>query len=280
MNASTVKPPLGFNKQHFRKMSLKNSNWVIVLSMISVFACNEQITSIEGMWIQINENISPSQGRVFHFKEDSVVLWQHNFYKAKAAYKINGNKIWVSEQVDFHDNTAFGNPLEEFTIDFEIRNDTLVWGKDFISFKRSKYKSVVEHYANAKGLLINLPSSSQFNPSYLDYGTYLDFYLGFDDDGEIGILINNESAAHFQTQERIKLLQDTTTNRPIICRVFADKEIDMTHIHDIHTIMHRMNLKYIHYVTLDPTQLPYELEYRGIKIRKHRSNLIETDEEL
>ncbi|MFY0651395.1 MAG: hypothetical protein JXQ96_05150 [Cyclobacteriaceae bacterium] len=200
---------------------------------------------------------------VVHFMEDTTVFFPHQGLHHKVCYELEGRKIIIDKVIDFHE--GFDENMKG-EVEFSIRNDTLFYND--IILKRSSYNSYVEHFANSKGLKIDLPESRISLPSDRNYYRNVDFFIGYNENNDVKIIINNEPAEFFDTGKRLKQLQDSIhhISSKIVFRVFADKNIDISYIHDLHTTMKRMDIKMIHYVGLNPDLNPYTDFLSGSKI--------------
>lgn len=243
---------------------MKTAPFLFLLISLVILSCEGERTNqdIIGFWVAIPNDSIGNTG-VIHFNEDSVVLYPHGGFQIKAAYKVHGDKIHFNGLKWFHFDEIYA---DSSSVEFKLRNDTLIWQNDW-GLVKSKFDSYTEHFANSKGLRINLPESNFYQPTMLSQTEFLDFFIGFDKNEQLNILINDEPSELFDTYNRIKQLQDTIHYKQIVVRIFADKNVDISHIHDIHAIMKNTGIESIQYVTTNPSRHPYGFDFPGIKMR-------------
>lgn len=251
---------------------------VFITVLIGIFtSCGskEQSSELLGRWISIPNEVFDETGTI-HFMADSLVSFPPNGIAFKGAYQYRNGLLSVSGVSDFIWGNPWGNGFEKEIV---IKNDTLSWGNDRLYF-RTKHKTYLEYFANSKGLTIELPESEVFNRVASNY-EFLDFFLGFKENRKIGVVINEEPAEYFQTYERIKALQDSLGYMSLAFRIFADKNIEMAYIDDIHTTMERMNIRRVLYVTKNLARSTSSVDdFSGIESFRPSVRLVEIKEDI
>lgn len=247
---------------------------LIIGILTSCGSTREQSDELLGMWVSIPNNVYTETG-IIHFTEDSLISFAPNGIPFRGAYQYTNKNLYVPGITHFYFGGDFGVDINQ---QIKVKNDTLYWGEE-LSYIRTSHKSLLEHYVNSKGLRIELPESTVFN-RVDSYYEFLDFFIGYREDGKIGIVINDESAEYFQTYERIKALQDSLEYKGLAFRVFADKKIEMAFIDDIHTTMERMNIKRVLYVTKNLGRNTYTDDFSGIESFRANIRLVEIKEDI
>ena len=130
----------------------------IVIISFSLNSCGKQKFSsyLEGFWVLIEED--EYYTGVIEFQKDSVTFYPHFGITQRAAFRVNGNEVELTGVRQLGDNYS---SQEIYNVDYHITDDTLIWNNSF-HYVKSKYSSYAEHYANSKGLQIDLPESNLF----------------------------------------------------------------------------------------------------------------------
>lgn len=227
-----------------------------LLILLITFSCsqNREDINLYGLWVEIpNKNPYSELDILLYIKKDTIFIYKENGFKYRASYRYENGKLIIPHFYHLFDDTYFHKGTN---INIEVRDDSLFLN-DGTTLIRSKYESFVEHFANSKGLRINLPSGYTNKYAYWTGNYPLDIFIGYDFNNDIETKVNDELIKSFDFEKRIILLNDTTSIHKLSFRIFADRNAPMEKIYEIHSIMHKLGIKQIHYVTIDLDKNPY-----------------------
>ncbi|MFY0600114.1 MAG: hypothetical protein JXR03_10620 [Cyclobacteriaceae bacterium] len=240
------------------------------------FSCKTDKTDIQGFWVGFSDNENVT---ILDIRDDSIIIFYPHGFSLKSKYILENDTVKGKNLYHLFTNDFY---YDEAKVGVEVRNDTLFWNTEpQEKFVRSQHDSFVIHYANSKGLKIELPDSPIFIPSNFNRNNYVDFFIGYRENGDVGIILNNELLGHFDLLERMQNLKDSIHRKSTVVRVFADKTIDVSMIHFVHNLMKQTGIVKIHYVTTDTYRTmknyshnPYSRHFNGIKILVRDINLV------
>ena len=226
--------------------------FTILLLILTILLSCQQELDIQGFWVGVNEQDQWNY-QTIEVTTDSIFIYDYFGMPLKSTYSISGSKIKSGTTYQLFSNERFNEGGE---VEIAISDDTLYWKLPPTPerYVRSRFNSYVEHYANSKGLKIELPTSDSFTPSDYNSNTYIDLFVGYNEKNEIKFGVNDilldsaNSLIQWMNQESDKL------HTRIILRLFADKSIPSDYIMQVREAMKRSNVQIVKNVTKPSTR--------------------------
>ena len=219
-----------------------------IFSIFFIISCQSP-RDLEGFWVG-GADYSNLAGRVIEVKKDTIYLFDAFHMPIKATYEIKNNEILLKDKFQMFSNEPVHQ--EDYAIPFKLKHDTLLIGADFSEkYVLSGYNTLVDHYANSKGLRISLPTSdipskkhvSQFNLKYLD------LFIGYDENGEVQLGVNDVYLESLDELKKWIYTEKDVCHTQFILRVFADKNLGFQHLVEVNSTIRACNLRRVQYVT-------------------------------
>jgi biopolymer transport protein ExbD len=242
--------------------------YAIFLLLSTLFVSCQPNLEIQGFWVGVDEEGNWSD-QTIEVTADSIFIYHYFGMPLKSTYSTSGSKIKSGTTYQLFSNEKFHDGRE---VEIEISEDTLYWKLSSTPDKyiRSRFNSYVEHYANSKGLRIDLPVSDTFIESDYNSNTYVDLFIGYNENNEIKFGVNDllfdsgNSLTQWMNQESDQF------NTRFILRLFADKAIPSDYVISVREAMKQSNIHLLQNVTKPSTrqlinlyQNPYSNHFYG-----------------
>lgn len=220
--------------------------YAIFLLISALLLSCQQNLDIQGFWVGVDEDGNWND-QTIEVTSDSIYIYDYFGIPLKSTYSLTGSKIKSGTTYQLFSDERFNEGGE---VDIEIFDDTLYWKLSSTPDKyvRSRFNSYVEHYANSKGLRIDLPASDLFKKLDHNNLTYLDLFIGYDSASEVQIILD------YYPVESFDLLPDYLTEHSIghgryALRLFADKSIDSSYILQVREAIKKTGIHLLQNVT-------------------------------
>jgi biopolymer transport protein ExbD len=168
----------------------------------------------------------------------------------KATYKLGRNRIVFKDKFQMFSNEPMssGNKLS-----FKLSGDTIVLDSEIPKkYVLSRYNSLVDHYANSRGLKISLPTSDipfSEHVSKSEYLEYLDLFIGYDQGGKVQLGVNDIYLESLDELKEWIYTEKDQFHTEFIFRVFADRTLGYQYLSEVRNTLRDCNLRRVKYVT-------------------------------
>ncbi len=245
---------------------------LFLLIITSSLSCQQNL-DIQGFWVGVDEN-GDWNDQTIEVTADSIFIFHHFGLPLKSTYSISGSKIISGITYQLFSNERFSDGGE---VEIEISDDTLHWdlSSNPDKYVRSRFNSYVEHYANSKGLNIELPESDTFINSDFHQHKYLDLFVGFDDQDKVSMATNEGT---IQDKDLTKWLSESSeAYKTMVLRIFADQSIGIETLDPVQAAVDSSKIHLIQYVSKPKKrelrnlyQNPYSNYFYGQLLRAKR----------
>lgn len=246
-------------------------NIITLLSLLSL-GCTHEKKSLQGMWVD-GSNLDYGLPTLI-FQNDSLISAQNGFFSI-GEYEISKDSITVMDRFHLYDHSLLFKG--EARIQYKIAGDSLFYWES--KYAKSKYETLVEHYANSKGLKINLPAYSQHSRRIVIMSGILDLFIGYDKNNQINHQFWRGSQKITNIEKEINKLRQTEPYSVWTVRIFADKDMDSGYLMDIERELLRIDLRKVSYIT-QADDFKYHYNFTGLPIFLHDFQITEVPDLL
>lgn len=224
---------------------------IFLLISTSLLSCQQNL-DIQGFWVGVDEDGNWND-QTIEATADSIFIYHYFGMPLKSTYSLTGSKIKSGTTYQLFSDERFNEGGE---VKIEISEDTLYWKLSATPDKyvRSRFNSYVEHYANSKGLKIELPTSDIY--SHPKFGSYtpVDLFIGYDSSGQLRFSIEEMTTDSLRTLSQWMNQESDAFHTTHFLRLFADKSVPSQHILMVREAMKKSNIHLLQNVTKPSTR--------------------------
>lgn len=234
-------------------------------------------TSIEGLWIDKDENV------ILKFSSDSVILSNLRFaaFRDTLSYiRTRDSLSWMGINPELND----GNTHRTFR--YILAGDSLqIWFEqdNKYVYYRSDARDYMEHFLSKGDIQINLPTSENSRQYFTGYEP-LTVRIGFSDD-EVKVFVQDVETPLSDLDRAIKNfvnreeMYDVFPSE-IFCQLFIDERIPCEYTFEIFDNLRANGIRRVTFVTLNRNYNPNTSDFYGLGylIPFRKMNIVEENE--